>query len=110
MDIFSAEAEARFALRCEQHLREYFPEQYHQLGAEAVADSVRMALDKAHRYQLVSARDILRFLNLMYTLGFEFDRNVPWAAETLNNARFTSSSKVRLLTQRTLLAAGAVKG
>lgn len=105
MAAFSANAQAQFALRCEAHLREYFPEECGRLGPREVAASVRLALGKADDYRLKSERDILRYLNLMYTLGFDFDRNVPWASGILTDGRLSSASKMRLLTERTLYAA-----
>jgi hypothetical protein len=92
----------RFVRRAVEHVRTAFPAAFAERGRAGVEASVRTALEKSDVYGLPSERDVLRYLNLMYALGFELDTDprVPWAAEVLGNTRYDGSVKLDLLAER----------
>jgi hypothetical protein len=90
-----------FERRAAGHVREYFSESYHAMGEEEVLASVRKALSKGREYGFDSEYDVVRYLNLMYALGFDFDRDIryPWAGEILTDPQLGGHTKVDALMQ-----------
>ena len=91
-----------FVRRAIAHVRACFAAQAADLGDEGVERSVRTALDRCRQYALPSEGDVLRYLNLMYALGFDFDADpaLAWAGETLRDAELEAATKLGLLAQR----------
>lgn len=96
---FEQASRERFVDRGAQHVETALPARYRELGREQVRESVRQAMQKADRYGITQEYDVLRLLNCMYVLGFDFDtdRRYPWASETLLDTRLKSGPKMNLL-------------
>ena len=64
---------------------------------------VATALRRSREHGFDREADILRYVNIMYTLGCDFDRDpaFPWAAEILARPQLSGASKVDLLVART---------
>ncbi len=99
MEAFRSSKERQFVQKAVKHLETAIPERCLKLGSEAVIDSVHTALRKGKEYGMESEFDFLRYLNLMYTAGFEFDTET-WAAELLGNAKLDPGVKLELLRER----------
>ena len=99
----------QFIRRAIDHIRVSLPEIYSGEGQDAVRASALQALAKANEFAIEEQFDVIRYLNLMYILGFEFDEDpsYPWARETLLAKQFTPREKLDLLTQLALQEAGA---
>ena len=84
-----------------EHIRTSLPEMFEQLGREEVRESVLFAMRKADEYGLDDWSQVVRYLNVMYILGFEFDEDprYAWANEILRSARPDANEKTKLLTE-----------
>ncbi len=96
IDALSAALSQRFEERMVAHLWEVVPEDCEALGDEEVRRSIQTCLRKAREYRISTAFDILRYLNVMYVLGLDFDTDprFPWARELLLD--FGISPRVRM--------------
>jgi len=85
MAVFEQAAVKNFASRVYEHLQKFFPECCQHLGADQVREAVRLGLDRAEHYQLISERDVYLYVSLMFLLGSSFDEDpqLPWVAELL---------------------------
>lgn len=103
MDLFDEQAELQFEKRALRFVQEYWPETFTDMGEEMVADSIRQGLAKARSYGIDQEYDILRFINHMYALGFDFDEDprFPWAAEILENTEIEAQSRMDDLSKHT---------
>jgi hypothetical protein len=101
--VFARARLEEFRQRAVAHVKAAFAARAEELGHAGVEASVETALHRCETYRLASRRDVLRYLNLMYTLGFDFDQDEghPWAGETLRNPRLEAAAKLELLAQRT---------
>jgi hypothetical protein len=85
-----------FIAKAVKHLHESLPEECAARGDSAVRESARLAVEKGRRYGLDEEYDYLRFLNLMYVLGFDFDR-LPWASGLLENPKIRPRRKMDMV-------------
>lgn len=76
-----------FESRLLEHLKEFFPKHCEILGEEQVRKVIRLGIERAKQYGLVSERDIHLYLGLMFMLGSYFDQDpqLPWAAKILTD-------------------------
>jgi len=76
------------------HLETFFPERCAELGEQGVRDAIELGQKKAAKYDIHTERDICKFLNFMFALGFDFDTDpeYPWAKEILTNPVYTRSN------------------
>ncbi|MCP5419727.1 MAG: hypothetical protein H6970_10715 [Gammaproteobacteria bacterium] len=76
-----------FELRVLEHVKQFFPKQCAILGDEQARQVIRLGIDRARTYGLVSERDIHLYVGLMFMLGSHFDRDpqLPWAARILTS-------------------------
>ena len=63
----------RFEDRAVEHVRRYFPQQCEAVGESATRYYVTDGIQRARRYGLESEYDLLRFLNLIFGFGSDFD-------------------------------------
>jgi len=114
MEAFSKLSESEFQSRAFKHLQQVLPELCSAMGEPAVRQSIAQAYRKARAYGLTYELDILRYLNLMYVLGFGFDTDsrYPWASEILSDSALRSGTKARKLmtAARTALAERKASG
>ena len=86
--------------RVADHLRQFFPEQCQNLGADGLKEAIDYGIHRAAAYRIELERDICVFLELMFTFGVDFDRQVSWAATILNDpAILDPSQKIEKLFQ-----------
>jgi hypothetical protein len=69
------------------HVREFFPGECASAGAAEVRDGVRLAIRRAREHGFVTARQITKYVSLMFTFGRDFDRDpaLPWVGAILRN-------------------------
>lgn len=98
--------ERRRVLREEtvQLIRTRFAAEWQRFGEEEVRALVALAFRKARLWRLVEYGDILRIVNVMFTLGCHFDEDpdYPWARAILARAELRPASRVDALVARTL--------
>lgn len=84
-DAFSEAQVADFERRTAVHLRSFFPKDCQALDEPALHELIRHGIDRAATFGVVSERDVTLYLDVMMTLGPDFDRDpkLPWAYEIL---------------------------
>ena len=114
--IFSKSAIIDFEERMKLHLKKFFPEHCAALGDEDLVEMIRYGIESAEKYQIEIERDVCIYIDLMFTLGQEFDTDpeLPWVAEILGSEDIPSpTARIDALyeeTQRQLQAAGSTDG
>ena len=107
MDEFEKSELQKFVGRMVIHLNKFFPEQCEALGAEQVEEAILLGVDKAKSYDIRSERNVCKFIDLMFSLGRDFDTNdeLPWAYETLNDYDLQNDpdGKINLLFDRAMI-------
>ena len=87
MATFEQAAIHNFENRLLEHLEEFFPRHCEILGEEQVRKVIRLGIEQAEKYGLVSERDLHLYVGLMFMLGSHFDQDpqLPWAAKILTD-------------------------
>ena len=67
------------------HLNKFFPVRSKAAGEPKLRAFVRYGVKRAAAYNIKAKRDVSRYIDLMITLGADFDTNeqLPWAGEIL---------------------------
>lgn len=84
-EVFGAAEVADFERRAMVHLRRFFPSVCASLADPELLDITRRGIERAASYGVVGERDVTLYLNLMMTLGQDFDRDpgLAWARAIL---------------------------
>lgn len=95
MEAFSEAALKRFEETMVAHLKKFFPDYCEAAGAPKVREFIRYGVKRAASYQITAERDVSRYVDLMVSLGADFDNDeqLPWAGEIL---RTRNSPEVRI--------------
>ena len=101
MAALGAELLRGFEVRALEHVQEYFPEQCNALAAGDRREVVRYGLERARQYGFESEYDLLRFLNLMFTLGGDFDTQADneWVHQWLNDRTYSPTVRMDALVE-----------
>src|SRR3954464_742706 len=86
-----------FERRAAAHVRACFPAACDALGGDGVDFHVRHAIARGLRHRLEYQSDLLRFVNLVFALGEDFDDVYPWAREILDDDELAPRTKLGLL-------------
>jgi hypothetical protein len=91
-----------FERRLLQHLRKSFPDETQEKSDKMLFERTRHAVRKAGKYGIEMESDVVRFVDLTFLLGADFDSSpeTPWASEILNDKTLTGSQKAELLWNR----------
>lgn len=105
---FALEADRAFEQKAVAYLEKHLPAVCEEMGEEAVLDSVRVAMAKCDGYGMRTQGETLRYLNLMYWVGFRFDEDaaLPWAREILSDPETDSEVKLELLEEAAMRELG----
>lgn len=84
-EVFREAERADFERRARVHLRRFFPDLCAPLADTELQVIIRRGIDRAGSYGVVGERDVTLYLNLILTLGHDFDRDptLPWARAIL---------------------------
>lgn len=87
MTTFEQAAIHNFENRLLEHLKEFFPRHCEILGDEQVRKVIRLGIERAEQYEVVSERDLHLYVGLMFMLGSYFDQDpqLPWAGKILKD-------------------------
>jgi len=96
MCALKAHMSEQFENRMVRHVREFFPEDFNALGEDKVRMEIRYGIDRANSYEITLEYDVCGYINLMFALGrdYDVDPSLRWAAQILNNAKLSGSSKL----------------
>jgi hypothetical protein len=75
MRALSGAAARNFEDRVTRHLHEVFPAQCEPLSTGDLVDVVRLAVEKANTYEMRTEHDVVRFIDLMFIFGADFDQS-----------------------------------
>jgi hypothetical protein len=91
-----------FTARAIAHVNKAFPERCRELGEEGVRASIDVCQERGWRYGLEDDDELMHYLEVMYTLGFDFDEDprYPWAREILCDAALGPETRAELLIQQ----------
>ena len=67
------------------HLKKFFPDECQELGKDGTREAIRHAMDHAGSYGIVAERDIYIYTDVQFAFGRNFDKDLTWAAEILND-------------------------
>ena len=98
-EAFRAYMRQAFEERLIRHVAAQFPARCRALGIKRVQERVHYGVDVALCYGLKSKRDVSRYINLMFTLGpdFDSDQRLPWAARILEDEFLAPPDKMNVL-------------
>ncbi len=94
LDAYSREA---FQERMVLTMHERHGAECDALGAERVREAVLEGIERAVSDGIFDAGDIETFLHQLFTRGFSFDLESPWAKRILTDARLTGRVKIGLI-------------
>jgi hypothetical protein len=83
--VLEQSARDRFERRLAADLHASFPEECAGRDEPGLLSMVREAIARAGQYGLESERDLGLFTDLWLVLGPDFDLDLPWAAQLLND-------------------------
>jgi hypothetical protein len=89
----------RFEDRAFDHVQRYFPQQCDAVGESATRYYVAEGIHRARRYGLESEYDLLRFINLIFAFGSDFDSRAEhaWMLEFLNDSELWPTARMDAL-------------
>ena len=98
-EVLAAAQRTRFIDECAAFVREYWAEEYAAQGLDAVKQTAEQAIERAQEHGIEQEAGVLRFLNVMYALGIDFDRGAdfPWAVTILENRDLPEDEKLARL-------------
>ena len=83
VDALAVHARKHFEARVLDHLRPHFPALFAALGGDEMRVVVEEGARRANDHGFLAERDVCRYVDLMCALGWDFDEELPWAAEIL---------------------------
>lgn len=92
MRVFEKAAVGNFVQTAVRHLQENAPVHCGFLGDDGTREAVEYGLRRAEKYDLTTERSLLMYLDLMFMLCRDFDRDplLPWAVEILRDQGISS--------------------
>jgi hypothetical protein len=96
MAALSRELRSRFEREALEHVKACFPEQCAEVGEEYAFYYVQQGLRRARDYGFESQYDLLRFLNLMFALGGDFDTSEEhlWTRRILDSRDMAPTTRM----------------
>ena len=90
-----------FVERMVNYLQQTFPEKTEPLGEEGLREEIHHGMETAKQYQMVTEREVARYIELMFYLGRDFDTSpqTPWAAPILKDHFSNAANRLRRLSQ-----------
>jgi len=111
MEALSLDMAMRFEQFLVAQVHEYFPNAAQDLGEYGLAATISWGVQRAALHGFRDEFDVLRYVNLMLTLGLEFDTDpeFPWCAEILAKSDWPPAARMDALTERALELTGAAE-
>lgn len=82
-----------FDARIADHLTQFFPVQCQNLGPDGLKEAIDYGIRCAAAYGIELESDVRVYLDLMFTFGVDFDRQVSWATTILNDPAVSDPSQ-----------------
>jgi len=102
LDAFEAQVVSLFTTRVIAHLKAVWPAECADLGAPAVSETAKTAIQRAASIGLSNEFDIVRFVDLAFILARDFETNplASWTRPILADRTLPPIAKVDRLYQR----------
>lgn len=97
MEHLAALAQAEFVVHMRSFLRQRHPDRCLPMSDEALTATIVQGMSRARSYGIEIARDVQRYIDLMFQLGLDFDRDVDWAHAILNRPDFSGQIRIDVL-------------
>jgi hypothetical protein len=94
MRVFEEASERRYMQKMILHVRQYFPERCKNKADNDLLGILNKGSSRAKSYGITEQRDICKYFNVMFVLGYDFDNDetYPWARRILHDTSLTSGS------------------
>ena len=96
MDLLRQTRWREFEAAARRHCEEHFPEVCQAFGPAETTAAVQAGLQKALAFGFEDAAHLLKFLNLTFTFGSDFDQ-LPWAREIFDEPDYLPGTRIELL-------------
>ena len=96
MAAFSQYMRINFIQRMITHLRQSFPEKTVSSDDQQLREIIEQGIIISEKYDITKECDVGRYLDLMFLLSFDFDRQVDWARSILRK-KWVASVKLDVL-------------
>jgi hypothetical protein len=98
MEALAQSQTERFELKIVSRLRQFFPDCRNMNEAEG-RELVRYGIERAAVYDIVSERDVAKYIGLLVVWGRDFEQSAsdPWVISTLADITLDPSYRVALL-------------
>jgi hypothetical protein len=93
---------SEFQSKAVTHVRDCFPDVCAGLSDADLKLQVVRGIARGQHHGLDDQADLLRFLNVMFSLGQDFENRYPWAPQILEDHRFAALTRLDLVVQRSL--------
>ena len=97
--------EAAFRERAFEHLARIIPEVCGAMTHEHILESIDYAILRCRSLGAERELDVLRYLNLMYVFGFEFEQ-LPWVQRILAEKSMRPEARMEWLKDHAIYVAG----
>ncbi len=97
LDHLAALSREDFTAEMRSHLRERYPDACAPMTDAELTAHIEHGVTRAAGYGIEIAGDVARYVDLMFQLGLDFDRDVDWARAILNRPDFTGQIRIDLL-------------
>jgi len=93
--VFDKTARAAFESEMLKHLPAFYPKHSEALGEKGLRQVVSLGLQHAKKYGLTSRGPVRTYLECMFLLGSQFDRDpqYPWATDILIDCQYSDQMK-----------------
>jgi hypothetical protein len=100
-EAFNKDILRRFEERMVEHVKLFFPSQYRALGPAVVREWISHGIGRAQRYSIVAERDVSKYIDIMFVLGRDFDKDPQhgWAGPILTARAVDPTHKANYLFQ-----------
>jgi hypothetical protein len=97
VDALAQRSQERFQEAARSALRERYPEKTAEMSDAELRAGIDEGMRTSRRYGIENEGDVMAYLYLMFDLGFDFDREVPWARDILSREDFSGRIRIDLL-------------
>jgi len=97
MEAFQRDAAQRLEQRALVHVTEFFPEDIARLGDAGAKEFVRDGISRAHAFEFFEEADVYKFIDLLITMGSDFDVKFNWAKQILGERESSPEDRMKRL-------------
>lgn len=97
MDHLAALTRAEFTADMRSSLRERYPEACAPMTDADLTARIEHGMARSAAHGIDTAADVARYIDLMFQLGPDFDKEIDWASSILSRPDFTGQIRIDLL-------------